>query len=492
MEASGQETFHSELAQKSVLGSVLLANGMLRGPLADLAISDFVGSDYQQIFSTIVTLDSEGLPFDAILLADRLPDKAALIGDLIDHATNVARIAAQHAATIRTFSKLRRLMTFAHALQRKVQTGANPDVLLEQAEEMLARLRNGFDLTGEMLPYAPANGHRRPEILQLSAVESRAVDWLWRPYLAFGMLAMLSGDPGAGKSFCAMAIAAALTTGGTPRSYDPVPPLDVLYLTIENSPEHVLRPRFDRLGGDPKRFHVLCGSLVGDGKNAVRGSVTLSDISLIDKALVKTGARLIVIDPIQSYIGAQTDMHRANETRPVLDGLSKLATQHNAAVLLIRHLSKAGTGRAIHRGLGSIDLTGAVRTELLAGTTPDGTRVFCQIKNNVGEFGKSLGYEITGDGDFRWTGETALKASDLFAPEHSADEDSPRADAIQFLRDKLKDGARPSKEMEELAEREGIASRTLKRAMKQIGVVSRKEGFQGPWFMHPSKDVHKE
>ena len=256
---TGQETLHSELAQKSVLGSALLANGMLRGPLAELAVSDFVGSDYQQIFSTMVTLDSEGLPFDAGLLADRLPDKAALVGDLIDYATDVPGIAAQHAATMRTFSKRRRLKAFAHAIERNAQTEANPDVVLEQAQEMLERFRNGFDLAGEMLPYAPANGHRRPEILQLSAVESRAVDWLWRPYLAFGMLAMLSGDPGAGKSFCAMAIAAALTTGGTPRTYDPLPPLNVLYLTIENSPEHVLRPRFDRLGGDPKRF-LLQGS----------------------------------------------------------------------------------------------------------------------------------------------------------------------------------------------------------------------------------------
>jgi hypothetical protein len=84
-----------------------------------------------------------------------------------------------------------------------------------------------------------------------------------------------------------------------------------------------------------------------------------------------------------------------------------------------------------------------------------------------------------------------LKAADIFAPEHGTDEDSPRADAIQFLRDELK-APRPSKEMEELAEREGIALRTLKRAMKEIGVISKKEGFQGPWFMHPPKEVHKE
>jgi replicative DNA helicase len=232
-----QETLHSELAQKSVLGSALLANGMLRGPLAELAISDFVGSDHQQIFSTMVTLDSEGLPFDAGLLADRLPDKMATLGDLIDHATEVPAIAAQHAATIRTFSKRRRLRAFAHTLERNVQMEDNPDIVLEQAEEMLDRLRNGFDLTGEMLPYVPANGHRRPELRQLSAVESRAVDWLWRPYLGFGMLAMLRGDPGAGKSYIAMAISAALTTGGTPRTYEPLLPLDVLYLTIENSPE---------------------------------------------------------------------------------------------------------------------------------------------------------------------------------------------------------------------------------------------------------------
>jgi putative DNA primase/helicase len=182
------------------------------------------------------------------------------------------------------------------------------------------------------------------------------------------------------------------------------------------------------------------------------------------------------------------------KTRPVLDGLSKLATQHNAAVLLIRHLSKAGTGRAIHRGLGSIDLTGAVRTEMLAGTTPDGARVFCQIKNNVGEFGKSLGYEITGDGDFRWTGETDLKAADIFAPEHGTDEDSPRADAVQFLREELKDGARPTKEMERAAKDGGISWRTVRRAMKESGVIAVKKGFDGCWFLElvGGEHVHKD
>src|SRR5205823_3489423 len=90
--------------------------------------------------------------------------------------------------------------------------------------------------------HEPSLNRRRPEILNLSRVEAKAVPWLWQPYLAVGMMAMLSGDPGAGKTYLALAMAAALTVGRLPYSGEPCFPINVLYLSVENSPEHVLRP----------------------------------------------------------------------------------------------------------------------------------------------------------------------------------------------------------------------------------------------------------
>jgi hypothetical protein len=157
-----------------------------------------------------------------------------------------------------------------------------------------------------------------------------------------------------------------------------------------------LKPRFDALGGNANRFHLLRGGVEGDGEDAVRSGITLKDIPLLESALNETGARLIVIDPIQSYLGADVDAQRSNETRPVMDGLASLAEKCRASALVIRHLSKASGGRAIHRGLGSIDLTGAVRMEMVAGSAAGdpANSALVQIKNNVAPFAASLGTRL--------------------------------------------------------------------------------------------------
>jgi len=301
--------------------------------------------------------------------------------------------------------------------------------------------------------------------------------------LANGMLGMLSGDPGAGKTYIALAIAAAITTGRVPCTAERRDLADVLYLSVENSPEHVLRPRFDSLGGDARRFHFLRGSVTGDGDRTERGSVRLSDVRLLSDALQQTRARLVIVDPIQSYLGAEVDAHRSNETRPVMDGLSRLAEEHGCCVMLVRHLSKAPTGKAIHRGLGSIDLSGAVRTELLVGCLPDDPeqRALVQVKSNLGQFGPSLGYIIEADGKFRWTGESELTAAALLAPESNDKETGALAEAKDFLLSVLSQGGRPAEEVQAEARQTGISERTLKRAKQKLGVESRKVSMNGPW-----------
>ena len=165
---------------------------------------------------------------------------------------------------------------------------------------------------------------RKPELVRLADVEAKAVSWLWEPFIPAGMLTMLSGDPGSGKSFIALSICADLTRGKL-RDGRTVEPQNCLYLSVENPIAESIRPRFDSLGGDPSRFYMLNGSVFCANGEEQKGAVTLADTGLLEQAIVETKAKLICIDPIQSFLGANIDLHRANETRPVLDGLSKLA-----------------------------------------------------------------------------------------------------------------------------------------------------------------------
>jgi len=287
-------------------------------------------------------------------------------------------------------------------------------------------------LTTECKLYAPPSSPKIvPDLVCLADVKALPVPWLWPGYLAFTMLSMISGDPDAGKTFIALALAASLSNGRMPITGETCDPVTTLYLSHENSPEHVIRPRFDAQGGNTDRFILLRGSRMEEDEDAVRGNITLKDVAILDAALAQTGAKLVIIDPIQSYLGAEVDAHRSNETRPVMDGLITLAEKYGACVLILRHLTKAPSGRAIHRGLGSIDLTGAVRTEMLAGTAPDepDNRAFIQIKNNLGRRMGSLAYKITEDesGDemktrLEWTGVSTLTAADLQAPEATSGE----------------------------------------------------------------------
>ena len=288
------------------------------------------------------------------------------------------------------------------------------------------------------------------------------------PRAAKGMLALLSGDPGGGKTYLSLAIAAALSNGRTPFTQKSCEPVNTVYLSLENSAAHVVRPRFDSLGGDCRRFYLL------------PGTVALSDISTLAQAITEAKAGLLIVDPIQSYLGADVDLHRSNETRPVLDGLVDLACELNCCILLVRHLAKSSGGRAIHRGLGSIDITGAARTELLAGSAPNepNNRAMIQIKNNLGEYGDALGYSIGSDG-FTWTGKSDLTENDLLSPSGGADRQSEVDRAVEYLKSELASGRRLQHEIVEMGM---FPEWTLQRAARKVSVRRSRDGERGPWF----------
>ena len=189
------------------------------------------------------------------------------------------------------------------------------------------------------------------KIIRMSDVELTPVEWLWKPYLPFGKLSVLQGNPGEGKTYFAMYLAAACTNGKLLPNMERMEPFNVIYQTAEDGLGDTVKPRLIEAGADLDRVLVIDDSDV---------QLTLSD-ERIEKAIIENNARLVIIDPIQAYLGADVDMNRANEVRPIFMRLGQVAQRTGCAILLIGHLNKAAGMQSLQRGLGSIDIAAAGR-----------------------------------------------------------------------------------------------------------------------------------
>jgi len=303
----------------------------------------------------------------------------------------------------------------------------------------------------------------------LADVEPEEVEWLWYPRIPLKHLTGIEGDPGEGKSFLAQAIATGLSVGQGLPGVEPMAPRNTLVLTAEDHLPTSVRPRLDAMGADLSRIFAYDAVFVLDADG----------LKALEMLISAYAARLVVLDPVVAYLPSELDIHRANEVRKVMASLSNLAERAECAVVIIRHLAKSSTTKAIYRGLGSIDFTAACRSVLLAGHDPDDktSRALVQIKSNLGPIADPVGYSIE-KGEFRWTGETSLTAGQILAAEV---EDSALDEAKEFLREILAGGPVPAKEVDESAREAGISRATLRRAKKAQGVKSGKDGQRGPW-----------
>jgi hypothetical protein len=300
----------------------------------------------------------------------------------------------------------------------------------------------------------------RPDLTELSQWDAMPIEWLWQPYVPRAMLTVLSGAPGAGKTFVALAIAAEVTTIAG----------NVLYLSAGDHPARVLRPRFSALGGDPLRLHLLRGFLAGEC-----WTTDLTDLSLLDRVIAQVHADLVVVDPLQSYLPAPSTGPdgRNPPGRGVLDRLSRLAENHDCGVLLVRNLNPRRPARA--------PALEPARSELLAGCSPadPAQRALLHVRSNCGPTGPARGFRIGDDGALHWTERCALSPADLLAPEFEPEEKSALEAAMAFLRVELAREPSPVTSVRCHARDQGIRDRTLDRAKRRLGVVSTKPGGMG-------------
>ena len=297
------------------------------------------------------------------------------------------------------------------------------------------------------------------KLIQMSSVQSEEVRWLWYPYIPLGKLTIVQGDPGEGKTTLVLALIAALTRGeALPECNSAEPPMTAIYQTAEDGLADTIKPRLETMGADCSRVFVIDES---------RKELSMLDERL-EIAIHETEARLVVLDPVQAYLGSNVDMHRANEIRPILKRVASLAEQNNCAVILIGHMNKAQGLKASYRGLGSIDFRAAARSVLLVGRMKGdpSVRVMAQPYFAVAAQAAS---------------EMAIKILWMRCAA-SINSLAPEGRSMSFsLGELLEDGdGFPSDELTAYAESLGISERTLKIAKRNIGVVSERRG--GKWY----------
>ena len=272
------------------------------------------------------------------------------------------------------------------------------------------------------------------KLINMDTVEVEQIEWLLYPFIPYGKVTIIQGDPGEGKTTMVLQIIAKLTKGESilpadlkkdkridnDSESDMVEaeniennvstqhleaPVNVIYQTAEDGLGDTIKPRLLAAGADCTKVMVIDDS---------EQPLTMADVRL-EEAIVQTKARMVVLDPIQGFLGAEVDMHRANEIRPLMKRIAVLAEKYHCAIILIGHMNKNSNGKSSYRGLGSIDFQAAARSVLIVGRIKDEpeVRVVCHTKSSLAPEGKAIAFRLDKNNGFEWIGEYDISADEL-------------------------------------------------------------------------------
>lgn len=333
--------------------------------------------------------------------------------------------------------------------------------------------------------------HNTPIVLRMADVEPEPVRWLWPGRLPRGRLALLAGMPGLGKSYFTTDAAARVSTGTAWPDGSPCELGSVLFVAAEDDPADTVRPRLDAHGADVERVHLLSGVRRRHHGKPVDAAFTLEDLAPLERALADLrDVRLVVVDPIGSYLGRGANADKDTEVRSVLAPLAALATKTDAAVLIVAHTRKAQAAHADDAVMGSRAFTGLARSVLHLLPDPDDTanpprRLLLPGKNNLAAPPPGLAFTIGAEpARVRWSdAPVTMTAADVLARGSGGSDGGAFDDACEWLRDVLCGGPVPSAELRRLAKEDGLAWRTVERAKSAVGVQSGRIDYDDdkPW-----------
>ena len=308
------------------------------------------------------------------------------------------------------------------------------------------------------------------KLINMQDIEVEAISWLWYPFIPYGKVTIIQGDPGEGKTTLVLQIIARLTRGESIIDDKEKPPINVIYQTAEDGLADTIKPRLLSADADCSKVLVI------DDRDT---PLTMCDVRL-EQAIVETNAKLVVLDPIQGFLGSDVDMHRANEIRPIMKHISVLAEKYKCAIILIGHMNKCSVGKSAYRGLGSIDFQAAARSVLIVGRIKDEPeiRVVCQTKSSLAPEAKAVAFRLDEETGFEWIGELDITADDLLS---GTVKGTKKQAAMDFLENLLADGQMAQTEITELAQQKGISDKTLRNAKDELKIKSKRVNNQWYW-----------
>ena len=299
-------------------------------------------------------------------------------------------------------------------------------------------------------------------VMKMSEVEETVVQWLWYPFIPFGKVTLIQGNPGKGKTWLAMAIAAYCTNGKELPNALPIEPFNVLYQTAEDGIADTIKPRLAKCGADMTRVRFI---------NEDEKQLSMTD-DRIEKAIRQNNVRLMIMDPIQAYLGANVDMNRANEIRPLFRHLSTIAERTGCAIVLIGHLNKSSGSQSDYRSLGSIDIAAAVRSilfvEKVEKEKEQDIRVVYQQKDSLAKKENPVAFSL-GEEGLKWLGEYDISIEDLLMGKAGTKKETKLEKAQKLILELLtKRKVMCLEELEAELLAYGISSRTGRDARKQL------------------------
>lgn len=401
-----------------------------------------------------------------------------LLDSLAESATATANL-GWHAAAVTRAAQARALQTL---FVRRVSDAASDADIADLVERTKIDLDNIAAIGAAPVPVATC----------AASIPIGRVEWVWRQRIAAGMLNVLDGDPGLGKSTIMADLAARITRGSALPDED-VPPSSaggVVFVSFEEDPSVVMVPRLMAAKADLSRVHIW--------NVTERHFDLVNSLGQLAALIEQHDARLVVIDPLMAALPPELNSHRDQDMRSVLAPVAGMAQRTRAAILLVRHLNKSGGGGAVYRGGGSIGIIGAARCGLVLGRDPDaadgdhddGQRVLAMTKCNVGRMAKPLrlqlvpapspapGIEVA---RIEWGGTAKVSADELVAPR---EEQGAIARAVDLLRTLMKDGPILAGEAHAALEANGVSLRTEGRAKDKLDILTKREGVKGKWWWY--------
>ena len=308
------------------------------------------------------------------------------------------------------------------------------------------------------------------KIIVMDTIEREEIKWLWKPYIPYGKITIVQGDPGEGKTSLILKLASELSLGRCFGEDELREPINIIYQTAEDGLADTVKPRLEDSGADCKRIMVIDDS---------EDSLSMNDVR-IEAAIRTTGAKLLILDPLQAYLGDKVDMNRANETRDITKRLGTIAEKTGCAVVLIGHMNKGSGAKAAYRGIGSIDFFAIARSVLLVARVPENSniRALAQIKNNLEKEGSTVAFEIK-DNIFNWVGEYDISIEELLS---GFSQGNKSLKAESFLKDLLtEEDSYPASEIFAKGKTLGISKRTLENSKQELGIKSIRVGTGWHW-----------